>query len=272
MKAEVIFLLSAIAFTFTSCNDSGTGSVISTQITQDENVPSKAASGPLYFPFNGNANDESGNNYHGVVNGAVLGADRFGRANRAYAFNGVSSFINVGTGRLLNPTGSMTVSVWIKYNGGSYYRDIVSRWDVVDGVDERTYVLDVNPENRLGFWISPDGGHYTATNIVDPTPLSVTGSWVHVVGTWDGGTMRLFKNGTQVAKGLVSSMRTSPNTRTGIGATLGRSVDPAIAFFNGMIDDLRLYNRALSQIEILALYRESETVMTDELEVGVMTK
>jgi hypothetical protein len=65
-----------------------------------------------YYPFNGNANDESGNGNNGTVNGATLTTDRFGNANRAYSFNGTSNYISAGSNSLLENTHQHTVCVW----------------------------------------------------------------------------------------------------------------------------------------------------------------
>jgi hypothetical protein len=217
-------------------------------------TPGQDPSLVLYYPFNGNANDESGNNRHGIVHGATLVPDRFGNPNRAYSFDGVSSYIDAGADTALNPLTGMTISAWIKYNGGTYYRHFVTRWDVFDGVDERTYAVGIHPTDRLRFIISRNGTDAGAVSILDTALISITGHWIHVAATWDGGTMRLFKNGHLVATGFVSGTTRSPNTRTGIGGILGRTGDPAIHMFNGGIDDVRFYNRALTQHEIQALY------------------
>ncbi|MBX2991763.1 MAG: LamG domain-containing protein [Bacteroidetes bacterium] len=219
-------------------------------------TPTQDPSLLLYYPFNGNANDESGNNHHGVVNNATLVADRFGNPNRAYSFNGFSAYIDAGRDTALNPRNALTISVWIKYNGGFDYRHIVTRWDVVDGVDGRTYAVGIHPTNRLRFTISRDGTDAGAVSILDAASLSVAGSWIHVAATWDGLTMRLYKNGEQVATGFANSIARSPNTRTAISGILGRLNDPPSHMFNGAIDDVRLYSRALSQQEIQTLYSD----------------
>ena len=70
-----------------------------------------------YYPFNGNANDESGNAHHGTVTGAVLTTDRFGAAASAYQFNGVNAFIDCGNAAPLNiGTGNLTLSAWVKFS------------------------------------------------------------------------------------------------------------------------------------------------------------
>jgi hypothetical protein len=68
-----------------------------------------------YYPFNGNADDESGNKNHGTVYGAQLTTDRFGIPNKAYSFNGSSDFIKVANGAAFNfdKTNAFTLNVWI---------------------------------------------------------------------------------------------------------------------------------------------------------------
>ena len=65
-----------------------------------------------YYPFNGNANDESGYGNHGTVYGATLAVDRFGNLNKAYNFNGIDNYIKASAENL--PTGDRTVSLWFK--------------------------------------------------------------------------------------------------------------------------------------------------------------
>jgi hypothetical protein len=66
-----------------------------------------------YYPFNGNANDASGNGNNGIVNGATLTADRFGNANRAYNFDGNAQYISVQNSVTLSPL-NLTISVWYR--------------------------------------------------------------------------------------------------------------------------------------------------------------
>ncbi|OIN60058.1 hypothetical protein BLX24_04195 [Arsenicibacter rosenii] len=64
-----------------------------------------------YYPFNGNANDESGNNRHGTVHDATLTTDRFGNANKAYAFDGVNDWIDVAKDAAFQ-FNDFTLSAW----------------------------------------------------------------------------------------------------------------------------------------------------------------
>src|ERR1700721_3520704 len=70
-----------------------------------------------YYPFNGNANDASGNGNNGNVAGATLTADRFGNPNSAYSFNGKSNYIRVPNSDSLQLTNDFTLTAWIKCQG-----------------------------------------------------------------------------------------------------------------------------------------------------------
>ena len=80
-------------------------------------VPSYVPTNGLvgYWPFNGNANDVSGNGNNGTVNGATLTTDRFGNANSAYSFDGVDDFINKNNWSSLNGNQDFSVNFWLKY-------------------------------------------------------------------------------------------------------------------------------------------------------------
>lgn len=85
-----------------------------------------------HYPFNGNANDESGNAHHGTVNGALLTTDRFGAAASAYQFNGVTDFIDCGNAASLNiGTGSLTLSAWVKFNAPQVDKYIVGKYNAL---------------------------------------------------------------------------------------------------------------------------------------------
>ena len=67
-----------------------------------------------YYPFNGNANDESGNNNNPVFNNATLTADRFGNPNSAYHFNGINTYMMIPNQPGINMNNQITLSVWVR--------------------------------------------------------------------------------------------------------------------------------------------------------------
>jgi hypothetical protein len=83
------------------------------------NVPTNGLVG--YWPFSGNANDVSGNAKNGTVTGATLTSDRFGSANSAYNFSGVTQFITCPSISELNGSSSASFSLWVKINGHNFF-------------------------------------------------------------------------------------------------------------------------------------------------------
>jgi hypothetical protein len=78
------------------------------------NVPTNGLIG--YWPFSGNANDSSGNNYNGTVNGATLTTDQNGNVNSAYSFDGVNDFISLASYNFFSGNSTRSISFWIQTN------------------------------------------------------------------------------------------------------------------------------------------------------------
>lgn len=79
-----------------------------------------------YYPFDGNAKDESGNNHNGLVQGATLCADRYGRKNKAYEFNGINDFIDIGNSLLNQNSSFFTIGLWFKTNYSGHINTLLS--------------------------------------------------------------------------------------------------------------------------------------------------
>ena len=91
-------------------------------------VPSNGLVG--WWPFNGNANDESGNGNNGTVNGATLTSDRNGSANSAYSFNGISNYIECLSNSTLQVSNAYSISLWFNsnlFNNGQYGYTLLSK-------------------------------------------------------------------------------------------------------------------------------------------------
>ena len=122
-----------------------------------------------YYPFEGNAKDESGNGNHGTITGASLTTDRFGTADYAYHFDG-NDFINCGNGASLNVTGAISLVAWI--NPASFDGRVLSKQGSGTGYE-------------LNLW--DDGVQLVLNNEIVATK-SLSGrenQWIFVAGTWD---------------------------------------------------------------------------------------
>jgi uncharacterized protein (TIGR02145 family) len=225
-------------------------------------VPSYVPTNGLvgWWGFNGNAQDGSGNGNHGTVNGATLTTDRFGNQNSAFNFDGVDDWIQVDDDATLRPN-HITISAWIYVNTPTI-NPIVTKTRIgnpfgPDGGEQYCiFQSPYNYQNTAGsFQIKRNGGCQNGgvgwyrifqTNL----PFS-TGQWQHIVGTYDGDTMKLYNNG------LLSGFQVPPsgpidNCSNGT-FNIGRGW-VNYDFYNGKMDNLGMWNRALTQQEITNLY------------------
>lgn len=201
-----------------------------------------------WWPFNGNANDESGNGLNGTVNGASLTLDRNGNPNRAYNFDGLSGYINIGNSSKLN-TGTISVSCWINpdklLTPSNFGPTILSKrepsgWGA-------SFQMNIARHSFWADWtIGGNGGIYhedSSKIIID------TNTYAHLVYTHDINKVKLYLNGRLVEEinspGLLDT--------NSIPLWFGARPD-SIQFFSGVIDDIAIWNRALTQNEIGALY------------------
>jgi len=215
-----------------------------------------------YYPFNGNANDESGNGNDGAVFGATLTADRFGTADSAYYFDGVDDYIDVGDDGSLKMTEGLAISVWIKM--ASYpvwYQTIISDHAPNEIVEGPGKILQFH-SNRLHFIVGGVYGHGTATYVEYVFDDSMLGQWQHVVGTYDRSTVNLYLNGELVDSIAYDDPLTTPPNPVLIGKSgFGE-------FLHGTVDEVRIYDRALTEAEILELFNSEAPPCTTTLNPG----
>ena len=186
-----------------------------------------------WYPFNGNANDESGNGNDGALNGPTLTDDRHSNNNSAYYFSssGCGTRIDVDNMDLSSTTNGFSLSFWIKKTGnGCIYPRI---FDFYSGQASNSWGAAWGNSDNLD-WIN--------------TSLS-TGTWYHVVYCYDGVNFSSFLNSV--------SQVNIPYTKTlpfGNDVAFGRMNHPAWDAFNGNLDDIGIWNKVLSSQEIQDLY------------------
>jgi hypothetical protein len=207
-----------------------------------------------HYPFNGNANDETGNDNNGVVNGATLTTDRFENPDKAYAFDGVDDMIQVAASANLNAITKTTISFWANHNQ-------VTR--TTDAFDWQAYIS----KDTLGKWFTSmlctdSSGCQGEQSLIFYTPgLSKTDPrynwstvspnvWYYVTASNDGFLSKFYVNGVLVHSESVTGSVTTNTSDLILGRCLTGSLYP----LDGKLDDLRIYNCVLNDAEVQALY------------------
>ena len=210
-----------------------------------------------YYPFNGNANDQSlyvvenQDANDGSVNGASLGIDRNNVANSSYDFDGIDDYIDIGDPDILDLGASnYTYSLWFRTDamGINYY--MLSKYE--SGGTNAFGIGTVGTDRIYSFFA---GDVHLDGVSIDGTRNINDGAWHHVVMAID---LDNFEYNLYL-DGVLEGAKSFPVTSSGIDSDypllIGKIVDGQN--FDGSIDDVRIYNRALSGAEITALY-ESE--------------
>ncbi len=206
-----------------------------------------------YFPFNGNSDDESGHGNNCAPTNCTLAADRYGNPDKAYFFNGSTSVMNASVDSLFSVT-HVTLSAWVKAYA---YRSDNPRIIAVgpDGTVQQHYALiwhDTSTatigRGRLDFYTVGSG---LPEEIYSKTRLKEDSSnWHHLVVTFDSSRVSFYYDGVQdtVIEGSGSLHQfTSAILRIGNNYT---DNDP----FDGLLDEIRIYDRAVSATEVKGLY------------------
>jgi hypothetical protein len=212
-----------------------------------------------YYPFTGNAKDNSGYGNDGTATNATLTTDKDGHTNSAYLFNGTtgtgSSRIIMGTAAIFRPT-VFTVSCWIKTNTsvGNYKSWVCygpANWNY--GPAWQLTTTD-SPNGNAAFQTWTSGGGFKR---IKSAALN-TSTWYFVCGTYDGTYMRFYVNGAEQTAGGSPLAATISYTNQAEGLTVGVDTQSSDGSFvdtwNGIIDDVRLYSFAMTGNEVTGMY------------------
>ena len=195
-----------------------------------------------WYPFDGNASDISGNGNHGTVNGATLDTDRHGQTGMAYDFDGVNDKIIVN-GSWPSGNSSRSVSVW--YKAPSHKGNIFTFGDGL--LQKARFSVGLNFNNihgSLGFIGQGSDQMFSVNGLYD--------SWNMILITYNGLLGNLYFNGNILSESFNYILETNGSMPLVIGSN---SLNRDDEFFSGCIDDVRIYNRALSSSEVFALYQ-----------------
>ena len=199
------------------------------------------------YSFAGNANDQSANSNNAAVHGALLTQDRFGFANNAFSFDGVQSHLVAANSAALN-SDYTTVAFWIKANDFPVNGEV---FPLSFGGWQERWKISLPSHGKLIFTTHPG---FCCSDMDSGTPL-VIGEWTHVAMTHDGTKDIIYFNGVQVAEKDVAGVLDPTTHPLGIGFD---PIDQA-NFFNGSLDEVQIYDMALSALEVATLYNTQNT-------------
>jgi hypothetical protein len=233
-----------------------------------------------YYTINGNAKDEKGNGNVGTVNGATLTEPRIGKKESAYSFDGVNDYIEKKNPSHVLNIGSQnwTISVWIKTTNKS--QTIVSRyecgWDCSPDVGaEALYSLAISDANA-SFSVRGDNMYNVKHPIVSDINNINDGTWHYITGILDHNEslLKIIVDGQEkntVSTGKLDSI-TDGGSPLEIGRIFRQQWGSPSDYFKGAIDDIRIYNRALSESEIQQLYATTLETNISPKDSGTITK
>ena len=206
-----------------------------------------------YYPFNGNANDSSGNGNNPLFNNATLTSDYLGNPNSAYHFNGSNTYMRIPNSPSLNMQNQMSIALRVKplgfYTGPCYNNMMLMKGDqdylpgnyflrfsdIITGCDTSATTTD---EQFYGF------------GVVATTPIVQLNKWYNIVWTFNGTTAKIY-----VDCNLINTYDSAFSSFTSIyDLFIGRLNNGQYPYWlNGDLDDIRIYNRALTDQEIAAI-------------------
>jgi hypothetical protein len=225
-----------------------------------------------YWPFCGNANDDSGHGNNGTVNGATLTTDRFGNSNSAYHFNGVSNTISYNSTFVFNQNSDGALSFWFDNESilSNIYSTLFFSKTTLGESNRFNLYLQPLPDNLLRLTVDYRESN-TNLHILNTYQPITNNIWNNLVISRALNVYTLYLNGI-----LVGSVTDStPNLPNEIGWLIGSNPNGfgAPIFYQGKIDDIGFWNRALTQSEVTQLYNQNQcftnTTVTDTLVINV---
>ena len=243
-----LFLLAAMLFGMTATVNS-------------QSVPPYVPANGLvgWWPFNGNANDESGNGNNGVVNGATLTSDRFGNSSMAYSFDGISNYISVRDTNSLQTPAAISINVWVNFSGQGHGRLISKGWNP-NGIEVHT---ETSTDHRIRYGGTFNGNGYGPVSLTDLSD----NQWYMVTVVDDGTTKYIYINGVK-EDSLTHNYGSIPISS--VDLYFGRNSENATDYLNGKLDDVGVWNRVLNQQEISNLYNATVSAACNSLPGNLM--
>jgi hypothetical protein len=215
----------------------------------------------LYYPMNGNANDLSGNSFHGTPSGVTSVPDRYGVPNSAYYFDGVNDYIDFPLNDTLKPEFPMTISMWVKLKTLQIHRNKLIATDFVQN-DYHGVRIAVSSDGRVHVSLGAGLGGCNSANAVGYKTIHEmaldTGMWYQITTVIRSiGDVEVWINCSNAYasydNGNVPSAVAYSNYASGTVGRIDNSTTLAPRYNWGYMDELAYWERALGAAEIYTL-------------------
>ena len=225
-------------------------------IIQSQTLPSYLPSNGLvgWWPFNGNANDESGNGYNGIVTGASLSSDRFGISNSSYEFLGQTQAGTDNTIVLVNNVIDVP-----GFNPGLTNQITISLWSNTYDSNNGSF-LQRRVDNSIDFACGSEGSHFGSVGICSSVNTTSNNTWHHHIYSYDGSVIKHYIDGLLDLSVAGTGNIGNNTSMMNFGKYIYHGGLTHYFFFNGKLDDIAIYNRALTPSEITALYNGTTSI------------
>ena len=234
----------------------------------------------VYYKFNGNMDDSSPNIFHGSGN-ATLTEDRFGNSNAAYHFNGIDEFIDMPDDDKLKPQLPITFAFWVNFEDIEVTKTFVFTTDYAQDTHTGINLSMTSASNNIAIAYGDGSGTFSSSRRTKIGTTQVDANkWFYVVGVINGpldmniyikefatGAICIDDGGFYSGSGDDISYTSNPGT---IGRTDANS-STAPFYFNGRVDEFRMWDRALSVEEILELCESEGTLSVSNSELLMFT-
>jgi hypothetical protein len=220
------------------------------QLVVAQDVLSQSRGLVAYYPFDGNANDASGNANNGILVGGVTWVEnREGQPSKAAHFNGSDAYISVPNSPTLQiGENRMTIALWFDCEATPQIpAPFIGKNNTAN--EPAQYTLQLNPLTEIHFGITDTSNNMQWGHKEYPFQYD---KWYFLAATWDGDTVRIYVDGALMSSSPLKTPMKKDNHPVEIGRDTGGLTD----WYQGKLDEVRIYNRALTSAEVNALYSD----------------
>jgi len=226
-----------------------------------QSVPSYVPTSGLvgWWPFNGNAQDGSGNGNNGSLqNGVSITSDRLSNSNSAYDFDGINDQIEVSNSSSISPNQYVSVNVWIYPRAYEDNKHCVSKGSHINLTYRSFGILGPESNSKAKFFVSNGTNEQGISTF---TTLSLN-QWHQITGVYDGSSLKIYVNGALDNQLNFTGLINQNSEPLLFGSHKYYSFSDY--WFNGKLDDIGIWNRALTPQEITNLYQPCQVSVTTQ--------